>query len=752
MIGESVDHYKIIQRLGDGGMGVVYKARDTRLDRYVALKFLPADLIRNPDAKALMIHEARTASALDHPNICTIHDIDETESGQLFISMAYYDGRTMKDLIAQKPLSIEDSVDVTIQIAQGLARAHREGIVHGDIKPANIMITRDGLAKILDFGLAKIAGAPESKRTGIAGTASYMAPEQITGEKSDHRTDIWAIGILLYEMLTGQRPFSGIYEEAVMYEILNSEPVPAHQLRPELPGELTHIIETALQKNPIRRFMHTEDLLNELWTMAHQFQFSMIRKRQISGTDASISLAILPFFNLSMDTSEDYFCEGFSQDIRDTLAAVGKLRVTPHSRVLNAREQHEDIRDLGHELNAEALLEGVVRRSEGRLRVTVQLINVISGNHLWADRYDKPESDILAIKEEICLSVINQLGLQIDDQEKRKITRHPTGSITAYDAYLHGKHSSHQYRKETLYESLYHFKVALQDDPGFADAYTGYAKSLFWLGTGFFNFPPSEMLSDASEAINSALDLGSHSAETYAVSAAITHRYHNKWNEAERKFLRTLEIEPGSVFTHHNYALLKISLGRHSEALEHSGRALSLNSRDFLANLHEGLVRYYSGDFTSAIDSYQNALQIIEDNASLHTLTGFAYSCAGKTDLACEQFEIAREFSESSAFCLAGKAYGLALTERTTEAETLLEELEHLSGIRYVTATGLARVYAALGQFDRTSESLLRAKDEMDPWLPFIGSDPVFQQYRKTPEFSKISEQILPEVPNVLKQ
>jgi len=747
MIGQTISHYQIIQKLGGGGMGIVYKARDTRLDRFVALKFLPPQLTKETEAKERLIHEARAASSLDHPNICTIYEISETQENQLFICMAFYNGETLENIIKQHPLRVENAVDIAMQVGQGLSKAHREGIIHRDIKPANVIITPEGVAKIVDFGLAKIGDVPLTKMAAVIGTASYMAPEQINGSKGDQRTDIWALGAMLYEMLTGQVPFQGSYEQAVMYAILNAEPEPIKSLRSGIPDELVHIVETALQKNPVHRYHHMEDLVNELWSLTQQFDLSSIRKKQIQGAGAPIALAVLPFFNLKMEPDQDYFCEGFSQDIRNTLALLNGLSVTPHSIVMDARERHENIREVGRELRAETLLEGAVRKSEERVKLTAQLINVIDGNHLWAERYDRSVEEILQMKEDICLDIIDQLNLEIEETERIKITHAPTSDVKAYDSYLNGLYQSTLYRKDSLFESVFHFQYAIQADSEFTDAYAALAKSLFWLGTGHFDIPPDEMLPDAIKALKTASDLGEEFGELQAISAAIEHRYQYKWTEAEAHFGKALNFDPGNPFTLQNYGLLLICLNRRAEALDYSETAREQNPRGFLTNLYAGLIRYYFGDFDTAIERYKDALDANKNYAAIHTLIGYAHIAAGQNREALEAFDRALNQSPKSAYCLTGKAYALSAFGEVDAAEKLLQDLLARAKTEFITPVGIARIYAGLGQLEQAKKSLQIASQKNDTWLSFVGVEPGFEVLRIDAENQNFLTTLLPDLP-----
>ena len=406
MIGQTISHYRILEKLGEGGMGVVYKAQDTKLKRTVALKFLPPEYTRDADAKARFIHEAQAASALQHNNICTIHDIDGTDDGRLFIVMDCYEGEPLKEKIARGPMKLEEAVEIAVQVASGLSKAHEKGIVHRDIKPGNVIITTDGIAKIVDFGLAKLAGQTMITKAGkTLGTVAYMSPEQARGEKVDHRTDIWSLGVVLYEMLTGRLPFRGEHEAAMLYSVVHEEPQPISSFRSDLPPDIESNITKMLQKDPGKRFQHIRELLAQLDTMK--------KTNETKVGKALPSIAVLPFVNMSPDPENEYFSDGLAEELINALSKLVGLRVTARTSAFRFRGKDLDIREIGKQLNASTVLEGSVRKAGNRLRITAQLINVADGYHLWSEKYDRELEDVFIIQDEISLAIVEKLKLAL---------------------------------------------------------------------------------------------------------------------------------------------------------------------------------------------------------------------------------------------------------------------------------------------------------------------------------------------------
>jgi serine/threonine protein kinase/tetratricopeptide (TPR) repeat protein len=509
MIGQTVSHYKILEKLGGGGMGVVYKAEDTRLKRTVALKFLPPTLTTDSEAKERFIQEAQAASALQHNNICVVHDIDETDDKQMFISMEYLEGETLKKKIERGPLKIEDVVEIAAQVAQGLARAHEHGIVHRDIKPANIMITSDGVAKIVDFGLAKLSGRTMLTKTGSTlGTAGYMSPEQARGEPADHRTDIWSLGVLLYEMISGKRPFEAEYENALLYSILNSEPEPITGLRTGVPMELDRIIRKCLAKAPKDRYQHADEIIVDLRTI-HATSTSLppaapktatLRGRQTrmrvplaviavvvvasgawfflgresveSNQLRKKSIAVLPFSPFGRTFDDSVFADGIHDDILTQLSKISGLRVIARTSMVLYRDSKKTPRQIGDDLDVGYLLEGSTRRSGGKIRITAQLIKTADEGHLWAETYDRDDADVFAVQSDIAQRIASSMETVLSPAEKASVEEVLTTNPDAYNYYLQGKYYWDNYTDSAGNAKAAEFyEKAGELDPNFTHAF-----------------------------------------------------------------------------------------------------------------------------------------------------------------------------------------------------------------------------------------------------------------------------------------
>jgi len=478
MLGKTVSHYRITEKLGEGGMGVVYRAEDTILKRTVALKFLPRELTRDAGAKERFIREAQAASALDHPNICTVFEVNEADD-QTFIAMACVEGGSVKDRLAAGPMDIDVATDVAAQVAEGLEEAHDKGIVHRDIKAANIMLTPKGQAKIMDFGLAKLSGGSGLTRTGVTmGTVAYMSPEQVRGEEVDRRTDVWSLGVLLYEMVTGHMPFEAEYEPAAMYSILNENPRPMAAFRPDVPVELEHIVETALAKSLEERYQTASEMKGDLRALRAGRTVGVAEQFIARARFAKKSIAVLPFKSLSDSKEDEYFSDGTTEDIISQLSKIGELKVISRTSAMRFKNTTKSLREIGRELDVATILEGSVRRSGDRVRIVSQLVDTRTDEPLWTETYDRQMSDIFEIQSDVAQKIATELRAQLSPEVKRRMERKPTESLEAYDYYLKGREYYYRYRKQDNEHAIELFKKALELDPDYALAYAGLGDAL----------------------------------------------------------------------------------------------------------------------------------------------------------------------------------------------------------------------------------------------------------------------------------
>jgi TolB-like protein/tRNA A-37 threonylcarbamoyl transferase component Bud32 len=506
MVDRTVSHYRIVDRLGAGAMGEVYLAEDVRLGRKVALKLLPPHLTRDEAAKTRLIHEARAASLLDHPHICTVYDIEELPTGELLLAMAYCDGETLRTRLSRGPLPVDEAVELACQMADALAEAHAHGIVHRDIKPANAMVTKTGRLKLVDFGLAHLPEATMLTATGVTlGTPTYMAPEQVRGEEVDARADLWALGVVLYEMLAGRPPFGKESLEAVLYAVVHQAPEPLDRVRPGLPPSLVRIVNRALAKDGRARYQQAEQMLADL---------RACRERLKAGGPHGVgtgepripSIAVLPFANLSPDPEQEYFCDGMTEELITALGAIEGLRVAAKTSTFHLKGKDLEIRTIGERLNVETLLEGSVRKAGNRLRVTAQLVNVSDGYHLWSERYDRQLDDVFAVQDQIAHAIVEKLKVKLVGPKGAPLVKRASSNLEAYQLYLKGRYYFARRYKGRLEQAVDCFSRAIELDPESAPALAGLADALSV--AGFYGLSrPLEVLPKARAAAERAVAL-----------------------------------------------------------------------------------------------------------------------------------------------------------------------------------------------------------------------------------------------------
>ena len=764
-IGSRLGPYEILAQLGAGGMGEVFRATDTRLLRDVAVKILPSDFAKDEERMRRFEQEARLQGALSHPNILTIYDVGLQDQIAYFV-IELLEGESLRALLQREQISTRSAVHHAVQISSGLAAAHERGIIHRDLKPENVFVTRDGVVKILDFGLAKLSKnephptasqlptTPHTDPGMLLGTVAYMSPEQVRTQEVDARSDIFSFGVLLYEMLAGKRPFAGVSSADLMSAILRDE-ADYNELKNKVPAELLHVLAHCLEKNPSNRFQSARDLTFAL-RMIEANLFLQSSKEQIRTKSDVLahSIAVLPFIDMSPQKDHEYFCDGLAEELITALTKIQDLRVASRTSAFQYKKHQADIREIGRQLNVETILDGSVRKSGNRLRITAELINTADGYHLWSEKYDRDMEDIFFIQDEMARTIVQTLhiklvgaadqGLEKDlsesydrlDQLFPKLVPRYTDNIEAYNLYLKGRH----YWKSRTYagqkRSIECFQQAIEKDPNYALAYAGLADTFSILGYYAF-IPPAQAYQKALEAAEKSLEIDPLLPEGHLSLGAILLYFDYNWSRGEQAIRRAVELNPQFGLGFCWYSGFLTAAGRYEEGAAAIEKALALDPLSPLFSSFAGFNYLAMRRYDQALQELNKALEIDPQFLLGHWYSGIACMKKGRYDQAIEFFKRSVEISQDSTFFMAYLIMAYGLSSNLGRANELLEEMNKRAKTEYVAPLHFARAYLGLNEMDRVFEELEKAYQQRNVLLNLPNS-PEFDSIRSDPRFDSL--------------
>jgi serine/threonine-protein kinase len=766
--GGKLGPYEILAPIGAGGMGEVYRARDTRLGREVAIKVLPEHLAEDQQSLARFEREAKAVAALSHANILVLFDVG-AHDGIHYVVTELLEGETLRDRLTRSPLSWRQTVDLGIALADGLAAAHGKEIVHRDIKPANIFLTAVGQIKILDFGLARWQPKASSEdetltlddtQAGtVMGTVGYMSPEQVRGERADASSDIFSLGCVLYEAATGRRAFSGKSAADTMAAILKEDPPAIADTGKQVPAELGRVIERCLAKSPAQRFHSAHDLafaLRGLVSRDHAVpaptrRFPVVVTVAVLAVLAAAasffywrnptstridSLAVLPFVNSSGSPDADYLSDGITESLMDSLSQLPSLKVMSHDAVFRYKGKNPDARAAGRELGVRAVLTGRIEQRGDNLSVSAELVDVDGNAHLWGERYDRKVADALAVQREIAAEISGKLRARLGNERKAQIARRQTENPEAYQLYLKGHYYASKFDTEDLNKGLDYFHQALALDPNYALAYQGIS-DYYNLATDYL-MPPTEAGPKAEEAARKALEIDDSLVEAHLHLAAEYFWYDFDWSAADRELRRAFELDPNNASAHRLRGWYLTELGRFDEGVNEGRRAEALDPLDLETALILGFDLYYAHRYDEAVTQLRKCLDLEPNFWPAYYYLAQVYQQQGKFPEAIAALQKARGIEDRIAAPLAELAHAYAASGRTAEARHALEELLARSRTGHVSKYLIATVYAALGDKNEALTRLEQAYSERSWYLGFLKSDPELDSLRSEPRFQDL--------------
>ncbi len=791
LVGRTIGRYQILELLGAGGMGKVYLAQDKHLLRKVALKTLPGYLTRDEELVRRFQREARSVSALNHPNILTIHEIGEVDSCHFMVT-EFIEGETLRQRLTRGPLKIEPALDFGSQVASALCAAHQVGITHRDIKPENIMLREDGIVKVLDFGLAKLTERKgddseattlfHTKQGTVLGTAHYMSPEQARGLPLDARTDIFSFGVVLYEMVTGETPFAGETTTDVLASILTVEPPPLSSSQPQVPPELDQITSKALGKAREERYQDIRELLSHLQKLKQRLEFeatnpimpgrntssaeyvvATIRRHRTSVAAAIAifllittlgiaysffntkaraidSLAVLPFVNSTADPNSEYLSDGITESIIYSTSKLPRLRVIPSSSVFRFKGKGIDPQIAGHELGVTAVMTGRVNQHGDDLLISAELIAVRDNSLLWGQQYTRKIADLLTVQEQIAREISERLRTRLTIEEQKQFSKRYTGDVQAYQLYLKGRYYWNKRTRDGYKKATQQFEQAIEKDPSYALAYAGIADCYNVLSS-YGIASPRESIPKGEAAARRALEIDGDLAEAHTSLAYVKYQYEWDWAGGESEFRRALELNPNYSTAHQWYALELAGMGRMTDALREINRAQELDPLSLIANVNAGWIFYHARQYDRALEQIRKSLDMDPTFARGHWAISEPLEQQQKYQEATTELEKARQIDETPIMlALLGHLY--AVTGKTSDARRIVTQLNALSKQAYVDPYFLAEIHTALGDRDQAFQELEKAYEQRSSWLVWLKVEPKFDSLRDDARYTSLLKRI----------
>ena len=731
--------YQIIEELGKGGMGKVYRAIDKKLSEEVALKLIKPEIASDKRTLQRFSNELKHARKIAHKNIGRMYELME-DKGIHYITMEYVRGQDLKGLIRQsKQLTTRTTISIAKQICEGLTEAHRLGVVHRDLKPQNIMVDKEGNARIMDFGIAR--SLKEKGITGegvMIGTPEYMSPEQVEGSEADQRSDIYALGVILYEMLTGKVPFKGDSPLSIAMKQKSERPKDPRDFNPQISKDLARLILTCIEKDKEKRYAKAEEVLSAL----SKIEIGEFREARTGEIKWQNSIAVMPFADLSQQKDQEYFCDGMAEELINSLTKIKDLRVVARTSAFSFKGKETDIREIGKKLNVNTILEGSVRKAGNRLRITAQLINVADGYHLWSERYDRDIEDVFAIQDEISLAIVDNLRLRLLKNEKANLLKRYTDNLEAYQLYLKGRYFWNKRFEIGLKKGLEYFQQAIERDPGYTLAYSGLTDCynlLSWYG----DFPQRESYQKAKEAALKALEIDDMLSEAHASMAFNKMLYEWDWESAEKEFKRAIELNPKYSTAHHWYAFYLFFRVRFDEAIAEMEKALELDPFSLIINCDFGWVLYYARQYDQSIEALQKTLEMDPNFVSAHSFLGRVYLQKSMYKEALSEFQKEKDPSRGwmqNVETLIGIAH--MRMNKKKMAQQILDDMIERTKQEYVSPYHIALLCTTLGENDFGFEWLDKAYKERDHWLLYLNAEPMFDSVRDDSRFTKLLKKI----------